>query len=45
MEALQGDIDALEEELRTLQVQQQANAALAEKNKCARHWEESQPSP
>ena len=36
MEALQGDIDALEEELRALQLQQQANAALAEKNKCAR---------
>ncbi len=35
VEALQGDIDALEEELRALQVQQQANAALAEKNKCA----------
>ena len=35
VESLQGDIDALEEELRQLQVQQQANAALAEKNKCA----------
>ena len=34
VEALQGDIEALEEELRQLQVQQQANAALAEKNKC-----------
>ena len=35
MESLQGDIDGLEEELRQLQLQQQANAALAEKNKCA----------